>query len=389
MAYTQGPPGGLGRARKDWDPFANIPEDDTSSLRGLRPVYAEQFPTGGGYMEAVSPPGSSGLERGYQEYAREKGLQAKPRAEYARAYGQALEEIRGPEPMALPEVSTDPMANWQQGRKQYLHVLNKAREMGATPEETAAELKHWGVDKIDLYTPPKPQFMYEGVPVTPEQKAALMKATSEEKVPVILPNGQTVNVKPGEALKYATSEENRKARQAHFNDTMAFKKQVSDKMMELKSRLEPALLQDVIKKEDSVSQYENLIDSYDEKFAGKVAFGPTGTAIYERIGGEPERVAWWKRFNTQDAALRHDLFGATMTDNEKAAWDSITINENTDSDIAANELAVRHKIVVDNLARNLDKYEATGRSVSGLREPAATGGAGKVRRYNPATGGFD
>ena len=122
-------------------------------------------------------------------------------------------------------------------------------------------------------------------------------------------------------------------------------------------------VQELSNKAQIISQYESLSKSFDPSYAGAIVGGPAATKIYERTGIKGERVNWWKQFKMMDAKLRNDLFGASLTANEQAAWDSVTVSENSDPETIRTALNTRKKIAQQALSREKEGYKTMGYNV--------------------------
>jgi len=158
-----------------------------------------------------------------------------------------------------------------------------------------------------------------------------------------------------------------------FSDLDTEEKQTALKRSQTMQRLlAPAKAQELGSKQNQLDVYDALEKSFDDKYAGKVMFGPTGTEIRSRIGGDENRVNWWKTFKSIDAKLRHELFGATLTSNEQRAWDSITVNENSTPKTIKTAIQTRVQLAKNAFSRELKSYEKVGYDVSDFSniEPA-------------------
>lgn len=119
-------------------------------------------------------------------------------------------------------------------------------------------------------------------------------------------------------------------------------------------------VQELGKKEQSIAEYETLLKNFNPSYAGAIVGGPTATKAYERLGVKQDRVDWWKQFKLKDAKIRNELFGASLTANEQAAWDSVTVSENSNPEVIKKALSVRAKIAKQALEREKASYKAAG-----------------------------
>jgi hypothetical protein len=73
-----------------------------------------------------------------------------------------------------------------------------------------------------------------------------------------------------------------------------------------------------------------------------------------------ETVAWWKDYDAFLAVVRNKLFGATLTNNEQAAFLKFTITPATSPEVADMYFKNQQKIVNDGIARERRKASARG-----------------------------
>jgi hypothetical protein len=73
-----------------------------------------------------------------------------------------------------------------------------------------------------------------------------------------------------------------------------------------------------------------------------------------------ETVAWWKDYDAFLAVVRNKLFGATLTNNEQAAFLKFTITPATSPEVADMYFRNQQKIVNDAIARERRKASARG-----------------------------
>lgn len=161
-----------------------------------------------------------------------------------------------------------------------------------------------------------------------------------------------------------------RAMQAQFHaDNMALRTDLAKQAFDLRRRIPAQQAVEVSKDQNSINRYSQLINSFEKDFGGSKMLGPTATAFYERVGAKKPRVNWWKEFKMLDNQLRHEIFGATLTGYEKQSWEAVTVNENTDPDIAKAQLQKRLNIAQQNLKRKMDAFGQAGYDVSGIETP--------------------
>lgn len=134
----------------------------------------------------------------------------------------------------------------------------------------------------------------------------------------------------------------------------------------------PPVVKDWNTKKNAIDQYKALLKDFKPEYANYYFGGKLVTRIKQRTGSDTDRVNWWKNFKRLDAELRHELFGATLTTNEQKAWDDITINENTDSNIVTSNILLRSNIATDNLRNDVDGYLTAGYDIGNYAPPERT-----------------
>lgn len=122
-------------------------------------------------------------------------------------------------------------------------------------------------------------------------------------------------------------------------------------------------------KADKVSQYTQLLEEFDDSYAGGAVFGFGGsakTAIQEKTGSNIPRTEWWKEFKMLDNKIRNELFGSALTGTEKQEWAKATFNENSHPDIVRKNLAKRTEILKKALERDVSGLSKSGYSTEGI-----------------------
>jgi hypothetical protein len=147
------------------------------------------------------------------------------------------------------------------------------------------------------------------------------------------------------------------------------RRDLAGRATEMRNRLPPNKVDELGEKMNNVNSYQDLVNSFDDKFAGSKMFGPTMTTINERLGREQPRVNFWKNFRMLDNVLRNKIFGASLTINEKKEWDRTTINENSDPAIVRQQLQQRLGIANRAMTRTMDSYEQAGYNLRDLERP--------------------
>lgn len=108
----------------------------------------------------------------------------------------------------------------------------------------------------------------------------------------------------------------------------------------------------------ALSNFERAINAFNPEFAG-IGSGIENTAQEYISGiGTPGQRDWWSDFKATDMQLRNAMFGASLTDSEKASFAETTISPSTDPKIIAQNLKRRMEMARDILARRARSLKA-------------------------------
>ena len=116
---------------------------------------------------------------------------------------------------------------------------------------------------------------------------------------------------------------------------------------------------DADKLEKQINAYSYLKDavgSFDDKFAGNTITGGLENLAQRKLGtGTPGQADWWANFKTADNIIRNELFGASLTTGEKAAYAETTVDPSMDPKIIRQNLKRRAEIARDVLSRRVKR----------------------------------
>lgn len=119
--------------------------------------------------------------------------------------------------------------------------------------------------------------------------------------------------------------------------------------------------------EKNVGIYAGLagaVNSFNDDFAGNTITGGLENSIQgvsSTFGTEGQRD-WWASFRRNDNIIRNELFGATLTPSEQAAYASTSINERMDPKEIRRNLITRQDIIRKALTRKTNFLKAQGYS---------------------------
>lgn len=102
-------------------------------------------------------------------------------------------------------------------------------------------------------------------------------------------------------------------------------------------------------------------DSFQDDYAGNTITGGLENRAQALLGvGTPGQREWWARFKDIDNQIRNDLFGATLTPSEQAAYADTSIAPSMNPEIIKQNLTNRREILRKALARDTDFLRANG-----------------------------
>jgi hypothetical protein len=146
-------------------------------------------------------------------------------------------------------------------------------------------------------------------------------------------------------------------------------------------RLEPKI--------DARDGLTSALRGFKDDFGGHNILGDTSNTIQGLTGmGAEGQRDWWAQFRSVDNVIRNQLFGASLTEGEKAAYNSTTVTPRMAPSEIRRNLKSRLDIVNKALARQrniLTKNGFSTDSIDALFDPMAAGGGSAVK---PSAPGF-
>lgn len=146
---------------------------------------------------------------------------------------------------------------------------------------------------------------------------------------------------------------------------------------------------------ETVQAIADLRAGYSPNFSG---FGTSLGNFAARMGvnvnnSSGESADWWQRMDQFDNVVRNQLFGASLTAGEQAAWERTTVTPGMAPSRVKANLAERERLLTRSLKRKTDALTAAGYAAEGVAGAVApkqgaapaTAGGGNVIRYD-ATG---
>lgn len=139
-------------------------------------------------------------------------------------------------------------------------------------------------------------------------------------------------------------------------------------------------IKDLSEQAETVQQMRDLSASFNPSFSG---IGTRVGSLMGRMGVGSEEQAkqadWWQSMDSFDNLVRNQLFGATLTAGEQAAWERTTVTPNMDPARIKANLAARDKVLERALNRKVEAFQAAGYNAGGVgsvMQPAASDPAG-------------
>lgn len=141
--------------------------------------------------------------------------------------------------------------------------------------------------------------------------------------------------------------------------------EVKKKQRELQGAVGKPMRQgDANQLDEQVSAYsylKNALNSFQDDYAGNTITGELENWAQAAIGtGTPGQRDWWSNFRTADNLIRNQLFGASLTANEKAAYDRTSITPAMTPAEVRRNLERRVEIARDALSRRVGRLRAAG-----------------------------
>lgn len=116
---------------------------------------------------------------------------------------------------------------------------------------------------------------------------------------------------------------------------------------------------DADKLEKQINAYSYLTDSvagFQDDFAGNALTGELENWAQSKIGtGTPGQRDWWANFRTADNLIRNELFGASLTEGEKAAYEQTTVDPSMTPAEVRRNLTRRVEVARDILRRRVGR----------------------------------
>lgn len=114
---------------------------------------------------------------------------------------------------------------------------------------------------------------------------------------------------------------------------------------------------------NTVQQISDLSGAFKDDYSGP------GSSLVNSVGrsilgtdAAREQAGWWQRMEAFDNVVRNQLFGASLTAGEQAAWERTTVAPGMSPKTIRQNLSERQRILDSALRRKADAYKAGGYS---------------------------
>ncbi|MGN7160834.1 portal protein [Sphingomonas sp. SAFR-052] len=127
------------------------------------------------------------------------------------------------------------------------------------------------------------------------------------------------------------------------------------------------------KQVSTVTALRSALSGFKDDFGGNTLTGETENWLQVLTGlGTTGQRDWWSNFRATDNLIRNELFGASLTDGEKKAYDATTVTPRMAPSEIRRNLQRRVRIAETALARRVARLKAAGFNSDEI--DAATGG---------------
>lgn len=325
-----------------------------------------------------------------------------------RVVGGALVDLQDPsKPVYVAPIQTD--TGLVEGGPQGFRQITLGGPPPAAPAQGAVVTNEQGErGRYSIAEDGRPVFIAEGVSPNIEQgitadPSAFQQPTAEAPAQFIggQPQGQPILPRgasaEAERLRLAR-EANARAEQANQRAQEAADraKRASEAKGAVGKPLTQGVVTDLTKDAGKLENLGNLIATFNDEFAGNVVGGSVenfaGRNLPEFLSPATEGQAeWWQQYDRYKNEVRNELFGASLTAGEQAAFEAADIIPNMAPAVARKNLATQREIIRKGLERKGRTWAAQGYNREAISEATgldfrqgAQGGAGGGQATPPA-----
>lgn len=140
---------------------------------------------------------------------------------------------------------------------------------------------------------------------------------------------------------------------------------------------------------DQRAQIQNATASFKPEYAsrGIFGFGADLMNAKDRTLGGSDAATWWQGYDRYKNVVRNELFGASLTAGEKAAFEAADITPGMDAATITKNLALQQSIIDGALGRRARSAVAQGFNQDAIMELTGLGGIGGASAPPPPSAG--
>lgn len=135
---------------------------------------------------------------------------------------------------------------------------------------------------------------------------------------------------------------------------------------------------------DQYAQVKNSVASFKDEYASRGVMGMGGELVNnkDRLFGGSEAANWWQQYDRYKNVVRNNLFGASLTAGEQAAFEAADITPNMDANTIRKNLLLQKNIIEGSLGRRARAAAASGYNkdsileLTGIGDPTVGSGSG-------------
>lgn len=238
------------------------------------------------------------------------------------------------------------------------HLTGQARDFGRPTPEQRGQIQRWadanGYEVIDNYADGHVHVEPKGRP--PQSAGFVPKGTAQRRAQE---RRQTLaDQRADNADRRAQEAADRAAEAARAKGTVG-------------RALTQGTVNELTKDAGRLDNLTGLAATFTDDYAGNVLGGDVenfaGRNLPFGIGATPGQAEWWQQYDRLKNQVRNELFGASLTAGEKAAFEAADINPNLRPEVIRDNLAAQRKIIQGALERKAKTWAAQGYNPEAIR----------------------
>ena len=113
---------------------------------------------------------------------------------------------------------------------------------------------------------------------------------------------------------------------------------------------------------------QRLLENFNGSYVGAPVIGGARKAYNKIMGSDDPASLWWQDYDAYQNTVRHTLFGAALTANEKKEWEKATVRPGDAPSVAQNNLMRQNQIAQTALARRAKSSISMGYNPQAVSE---------------------